>query len=283
MDSNTSIFTSFIGESSFNGESKILHENGDDTLENFNKHFKKFPTDPDLLFYKDNPITYKLNNHGYRSGIDFNKGMSGNVYLGCSHTLGIGLHFEDTWAYKLNQKIGGNFINLAEGGEGIASGFRKLINYVDYFNIENVFINYPHYYRYEYWFEEKRKFYTLRPAQKDMYQPWFGKLHKRLLIEERNNIYYTTSNLYAIIGLCKSKNINVYRYTKEFPLYHTHGGRKARDLSHAPTGLHTNIAEEMYTKYLDNIQAGEDQQPDHIKIEIENTLKSKNKWNKTLY
>lgn len=283
MNRGTEIYSTFIDESSYNLTSKILYEWGDDTLKSFQNNIKKYPNDEDLLTYKLNPIQYKLNNHGYRSGIDFTEGLSGNVYLGDSHTVGIGHYFEDTWAYKLNQKIGGNFINLAEGGEGIGSGFRKLLTYIDYFNVKNVFINYPHHYRYEYWFEEKRKYYTLRPTQQDMYQPWFGKLHKMLLAEERNNLFYISSNFYALIGLCKSKNIPVYAYSKELAGYHIYGGRKARDLSHAPIGLHDEIAKEMYEKYNNNQQADLDTQADYILREISSIQESKNKWTKKLY
>ena len=283
MRGSTGIYSTFVDESSFNLTTKTLYEWGDDTLQFFEKNIKKHPTDKDLITYKENPIEYKLNNHGYRSGIDFTKGLTGNIYLGDSHTVGIGQYFEDTWAYKLNQKIGGNYINLAEGGEGIASGFRKLISYIDYFNVKNVFINYPHNYRYEYWFEEKRHYYTLRPIQEDMYQPWSGKLHKMLLAEERNNIFYNTSNLYAIIGLCKSKNIPVYNYSKELAGYHIHGGRKARDLSHAPTGLHDEIVNEMYEKYTTNQQADTDLPAENLIRDVNSIQEGKKKWIKKLY
>ena len=68
-----------------------------------------------IKYYIENPIKYKLNNFGFRTPDDFNSEDEGNVFLGCSHTFGIGHHLENVWSYKLNQIIGGKFWNLGIG------------------------------------------------------------------------------------------------------------------------------------------------------------------------
>ena len=40
-------------------------------------------------------IEYKLNNEGFRTPDDFNSMDEGNIFLGCSHTFGVGLPIEN--------------------------------------------------------------------------------------------------------------------------------------------------------------------------------------------
>lgn len=73
-------------------------------------------------------ITYRYNNHGFRSDDDYHPGAShtGNIFLGCSITEGIGLNIEDTWAYRLCRLLGGEFYNLAQAATGIETQYRML-------------------------------------------------------------------------------------------------------------------------------------------------------------
>ena len=86
---------------------------GTDFKELFEKNYKKYPNDESLKYYQENPIEYISNNYGFRTTDDFNDTDEGNVFLGCSFTFGLGLHLEDTWAYKVNKTIGGKFWNLS--------------------------------------------------------------------------------------------------------------------------------------------------------------------------
>ena len=98
----------------------------------------------------ENPIEYKLNNEKFRTPDDFNLIDEGNVYLGCSHTFGIGLHLENVWSYKLNQKIGGKFWNLSVAGTGVVSHYRILKGYYKELKIKNIFHFAPKYPRFEF-------------------------------------------------------------------------------------------------------------------------------------
>lgn len=83
----------------------------------YNKHYlRKGPT----WYYRDNKITYSLNENGHRcksfNDIDFNNYV---LYVGCSHTVGIGLELETTYPYLVSKKLNMDYYNLAIPGAGI--------------------------------------------------------------------------------------------------------------------------------------------------------------------
>lgn len=81
-----------------------------------------------VLGWTESSITYHFNNHGFRTfdDWDIDGAGHGNMFLGCSVTIGIGLNIEDTWAYKVSSMIGGKFYNLAQAGTGIETQYRML-------------------------------------------------------------------------------------------------------------------------------------------------------------
>ena len=204
-----------------------------DTEEAFLERLEKDPTNASLLYYLENPITYELNNYGFRTPVDFVKGIEGNVFLGCSHTIGIGHYLENTWSWKLNEYVGGNFLNLSVGGTGIGTGFRLLYGLKEMIRPKNVFLYYPHVHRFEYYHARKQKWSTVsaphNPSMRFMY--------------ESNNIemyYYLHYN--AIKNLCKELNVPLYTINEFFSLFNQTSAlpRIARD-DHLNPSTHNNI------------------------------------------
>lgn len=101
-----------------------------DSEELFNKNWKDATKRIRLIKggWDQTSIVYRSNDRGFRMDQDFNDLVPGhgNFYLGCSITFGVGLNVEDTWAWKINQRIGGDFINLAWPGTGIETQYRML-------------------------------------------------------------------------------------------------------------------------------------------------------------
>lgn len=91
-------------------------------------------------FTRDN-IEYRFNNLGFRSddAFDLDSPAEGTMFLGCSFTEGVGLDIEDTWAYKLSQKLGGCFYNFSQGGTGIETAYRMLHTFADVLKIKRVY------------------------------------------------------------------------------------------------------------------------------------------------
>ncbi len=186
----------------------------------------------DIEHYKKNPIEYKLNNYGFRTYDDFEK-KQGNVFLGCSYTFGTGHHLENTWSYKLHQKIGGDlkFWNLSCGGSGIDFAFRMLYSYKNLIDIKNVFLFIPFPNRFEHPIKfNKHKqtsfkifnapYYEVTPTfnTAELYRNGFRDIEHRkemqdkiyaLTINEHIEMSYV-KNFFAIQQVCKELGANFY-------------------------------------------------------------------------
>ena len=110
--------------------SKVLHWLGSDShsfwLQNQQKN------------YSDTEIEYKFNSDGFRCD-EFstnNQYKKRVLFIGCSHTLGTGLAFENVWAYKFySQMVKDNlcdcpYWNLAYGGISLDFVSRILYKYI---------------------------------------------------------------------------------------------------------------------------------------------------------
>jgi hypothetical protein len=95
---------------------------GSDNEELYHKNLK---LQPDDWYYRTHSLSYVRNSNGHRckeiSDIDLNNYI---LFIGCSHTEGIGLELENTYSYLLSKKLGCDYYNLALGGTGI-----DVINY----------------------------------------------------------------------------------------------------------------------------------------------------------
>lgn len=93
--------------------------------------------------WTDKNVKYQYNNYGFRSPDDFDivNPAPGIMYLGCSVTFGVGMNVEDTWAYKVHQKIapGSTYYNLAHAGTGIETQYRLLKAWAPKLNIKTVY------------------------------------------------------------------------------------------------------------------------------------------------
>ena len=76
----------------------------------------------DLGWDKHNP-TYKINRHGFRAP-EFKKDEPNIVFLGCSHTVGVGVNLTDTFSHKVSQALGLQNYNLGKGGGSNQTAFR---------------------------------------------------------------------------------------------------------------------------------------------------------------
>jgi len=70
----------------------------------------------------DADITYKFNSYGFRSD-DFSY-EPGIVFLGCSHTVGVGLPVESTWSHMVSTRLNVKRYNLGIGGASNDTAFR---------------------------------------------------------------------------------------------------------------------------------------------------------------
>lgn len=90
---------------------------GGDTEKQF---IDRLPNMPDDWYYRTNPITYSFNELGHRSKSFKDIDQSNYIlFIGCSHTMGVGLEVEKTFPYLLSEKLNMDYYNLAIPATGI--------------------------------------------------------------------------------------------------------------------------------------------------------------------
>ena len=240
-----------------NGNSRSLDWFPMDTEELFDYNLKEQPDNKSLLHYQDNPISYKLNEYGFRAD-SFKTKEPGNVFLGCSHTFGIGHYLENTWSYKVNKQVGGKFYNLSSPGSGIQTAVRLLQYWSKVLNIKNIFHYQPIYHRYEFYKDNDTVMDSIYPVGykiEDTYDKWdpIGEC----LLSNYNIVQLHKVNMLAIDSIAKSLGINYYayigdNYSDEWNQKHhlpTKNSLQARDLAHFNVKSQNSIKDK-FTKQL---------------------------------
>ena len=217
----------------------------------YNGNRKKFPSNKSLDYYAENPIKYKFNNCGFRTPDNFNSTDEGNVFLGCSHTFGIGHHLENTWGWKLNELIGGKFFNLAIGGTGVMTHYRILKGFYKELNIKNVFHYAPLYNRYEFIVNHTPTSFIMGnlAAYHTEWQILFGDLLRDSLTNNDQTKFIYNSYIDAIRGLCYELGINYYLITDVDSVNNIDGSLQARDLHHYTVNYQNTIYENFVKLY----------------------------------
>jgi len=82
-----------------------------DTESNWKKSRKEFGPD---WYYYNKPIEYKFNSIGYRGPDTVFRDYF--VAFGCSHTMGVGIHLEDTYCHLLSTELELDYFNFGLGG-----------------------------------------------------------------------------------------------------------------------------------------------------------------------
>tara|TARA_B110000902_G_scaffold266958_1_gene357136 strand:- start:2262 stop:3317 length:1056 start_codon:yes stop_codon:yes gene_type:complete len=176
----------------------------------------------ELKSYKDYPIIYDYNNYGFR-GEDLNTEDEYTVFLGCSHTSGIGHYYENTWPHQIMKDLddGSKIANLALGGYGISSGYRNLLKMSEKIKIKRVFCFFPHWGRVDFCTTDDSSgeknvqwdLYTSYNPSKYLIEQW-GKVGFRKLQHYLNDYdylyHYYQSNILSILALTTDLNADLY-------------------------------------------------------------------------
>lgn len=183
---------------------------GTDTEDNFNRHIIKNSHRETTDYYLQNPIEYKINSTGFRDIELHQLPRYIDVYLGCSHTFGIGLHKKHIWATKLAEYLEYPSLNAGIAGSGVMTHFRLLHYLTKKFTIRKVFHYLPlTHVRYE-WYSDGKYLTT------NMWKPYISH-------HSRNSPLWLDQNIYgvafvynhAIKNLCAENNIEYYPFSDE--------------------------------------------------------------------
>ena len=250
---------------------------------------KAKPLSIDQKLYLDKPISYKLLEYDINGLQISSRGSQitkspGNLFLGCSHTYGVGHYIENSWGYKVNKKLTGRFYNFGYPGGSIGQGFLILRSLIDSGlankdNINNIFLFYPHRARYSITIPQENGTYQIQNLNTYDGDPdirylsrkvKFSKKLKIILSEEINYLNYYKMYFYAILELAHQLDIPVFTYNlpSDFIIRsegecmckegvewdYKKGPHKARD-GHLPVCYHEHIADKFLKMYKKNYRA----------------------------
>lgn len=244
---------------------------GDDEL-NFNRKYNAAIRKSNLprfveemKMYKKHPVTYKINNYGFRGADDFNSKDEYTVFLGCSHTAGIGHYYENTWAYQMLNWLddGSKMANLSNGGNGIPSGYRYLLKFKDIIKIKRIFLFYPHWFRYEF-NQHAGQYRIITPHDGEHYDPtrewgkqgWFEL--SNYLLSFNHCWHHYNSHALAIYSIAQELGVPLY-----FSSYYDNRFREkpehtnifyARDM-HSSTWIYNSVFKMFQNKVINGEEA----------------------------
>jgi hypothetical protein len=201
-----------------------------DTEENWKKN-------PNLEWSADS-FTYKFNSHGYRSReFKTNDERPLMIGLGCSHTMGVGIPFKDTWVEQLGKQLSWSRVyNLGQGGCSNDAIARLATNVIPIMRPEVVSILWTNYERFE----------TYENNKLVQHGPWSEKKLVSQMQEDNAYNNYTRNKL--IVELLQRE----YKFKLvEFYIEDMHKKHRdlplARDNMHNGSQWHKAVAEEFNT------------------------------------
>jgi hypothetical protein len=112
-----------------------------DTQELYQLNLKSRYDDLDKFGWIDSKVSYTFNEHGFRCPAFEN--TPNIMFLGCSHTVGIGINIEDTWAHLASKELNLQCVNLGQGGGTNDTAFRLGFHWIPKLKPKIVFLLQP--------------------------------------------------------------------------------------------------------------------------------------------
>ena len=220
-----------------------------------------FHCDLEWWFDKNKPdgwtkesIKYTFNVEGFRNELDLTEFYPyGHVpgcdlYIGDSHTFGIGVNAEDTWAYKHHRKYGGenDYVNMGVSGGSLDTVTRLLGAWIPLLRPSNIYLLEPAPNRSEFILEDEifvsanwttlasRRLAKATLTDEMRFQ---DKLFTDYVSGDDHQRASRARNLSAIQHICKDYNLI---FAEHFPMTDEYLGQ-ARDCMHAGPDQHTKI------------------------------------------
>jgi hypothetical protein len=229
--------------------------------------------------YSDTDILYEFNSLGFRSDEILENPLTDSkrvLFIGCSHTLGIGLPKESIWAYQFYEKlkkdnlVNCGFYNLSLGGTSIDYVSRVLNYYIKKVKPYAVFCAMPQLSRREIYISENlgpwtysnnpTKYETFIDPNFILYQSEKNFTMIDLICQLYNcKFYFGTSSAENKANMSDSDNQMFATYRNELNNLHCYSKLRfkiedyARDLKHYGHVSHSNYANDFYELCRDDV------------------------------
>jgi hypothetical protein len=200
---------------------------GSDTEELYQTNLNTRFEDLKRYNFVDREFTYKFNSHGFRAD-EFNSSDKGIMFLGCSHTLGVGLPYESTWPYLVSTELKLKNYNLGLGGTSNDTAFRLAYQWIDCLQPEIVIFLATEATRFE--LHEDLVNNTVHDISVQNYETYdhSKEFMKYWYSDDTNSNMNYLKNTLAVKQLCVDKNIKYIQHD----VYKIGELDKARDLQH---------------------------------------------------
>jgi hypothetical protein len=212
-----------------------------DTKELYLKNFKNNHSKLEKYGWINAPITYKFNNYGFRSD-EFSHDPN-IMFLGCSHTCGIGISVEHTWANIVSKTVGLKNFNLGIGGSSNDTAFRLAQHWIPQLIPSIVMFLSADHSRFELHNGNQIKNYGAGQdfGNGDQVIPW-----KIWISNDTNGDMNYLKNTLAIEQVCAQHSIKFLHIEQGTIRFHEHD--LARDLVHGGIECNQSIAEQFLSK-----------------------------------
>ena len=192
----------------------------------------------------DKSFTYKFNSYGFRCEEFTNE--STIMFLGCSHTQGIGLPSECVWPELVSNNLNMHCANFGIGGGSLDTAFRLCHGWIKKINPKIVMLLEPPGIRFE--LAHSNKTSNLSPflGHDDVIYESFAKDWSS---NETNNYLNSLKNILAIESLCSIEGVKFIKIDiNELYNFQIVNNDYARDLTHCGKKTHQDFAKHMLTK-----------------------------------
>lgn len=215
---------------------KTYHWFSTDSKERFIKNIKEHPDKLREYGWLERKITYNINNQGFR-GLNFTDDSS-IIFLGCSHTFGDGVGYEDTWPYLMSSELKLQCMNLAITGGSSDCAFRLAYHYIPKVQPKLVVMLSPYDTRLELIEENTAYRITSFTDKLGFKKSWLG-FYNSWMSDDTNLILNREKNVFAISEICRRHDV------KFLNLSHIHIPQLdlARDLHHYGVKSHKKLSE----------------------------------------
>jgi hypothetical protein len=197
---------------------------------------------------KDN-VSYTFNKDGFRSEEFTYEPNDSVLFLGCSHTVGIGVDLESSWAYRVASSLGLRRYNLAVGASSSDTCFRLAHHWIPLLRPKYVMMFTPVDVRMEMVLENHLINFTptMSSYMEKQYMEMLGGFYNGWLSHSANAELNRLKNVMGIQTICNSIGVPLVEIPSDGMLYGIEP--LGRDLMHPGREWHKAVAD----KFLDKL------------------------------
>lgn len=230
-----------------------------DSEEVYNHNINHRPGDLQKYKWVNSTVVYNINNLGFR-GSDVDIAAPSVMFLGCSHTFGVGLPIENTWPTMIANALSLQCVNLGMPGASNDSAFRYAYYHIPIIKPKLVVLLSPDSSRFEIIEKDRRswrlavntsflKMLSLNLGKPGIIGPpefksGWNSFYTDWIMSKTNTFLNKQKNILAISEICTQHNITLLTLdVMDFPTVDL-----ARDLLHRGRESNKNFAQLVLSK-----------------------------------